>query len=138
MMQEALPTFIAEAGELLEQMEAGLLHIEQDGADADAIHALFRAVHTLKGSAGLFGLHHIVAVTHVAESVLDEVREGRLAITPALATLLLSVGDYLTALVALAATGDEPDAACAATGLALGDELQAYLGAGQAPPAASP
>jgi len=137
MMQEALPTFIAEAGELLEQMESGLLHIEQDGADTDAVHALFRAVHTLKGSAGLFGLHHIVACAHVAESVLDEVRDGRQAITPALATLLLSVGDYLAALVALAAAGAEPDDACAATGLALGDELQTYLGAGLAPPAAA-
>ncbi|WP_343731994.1 chemotaxis protein CheA [Duganella sp.] len=128
MMHEALPTFIAEAGELLEQMEAGLLHIEQDGADADAVNALFRAVHTLKGSAGLFGLQHIVACSHVAESVLDQVRAGRLAITPALATLLLSVSDYLTALVALAATGKEPDAACAAAGGALGAELQSYLG----------
>ncbi|NVM75824.1 two-component system chemotaxis sensor kinase CheA [Duganella sp. SG902] len=140
MMREALPTFIAEAGELLEQMEGGLLHIEQDGADADAINALFRAVHTLKGSAGLFGLHHIVACAHVAESVLDEVREARLAITPALATLLLSVSDHLAALVALAADDVAPDAALDAAGQALGAALQAYLPAAAetAPPAATP
>ncbi|HEX5755720.1 MAG TPA: Hpt domain-containing protein, partial [Arenimonas sp.] len=53
---EILQTFFAEARELLARMEEGLLQLEDDPADTDAIHAVFRAAHTIKGSAGLFDL----------------------------------------------------------------------------------
>src|SRR5262249_38978684 len=79
-LDDALQVFIAEGRELLQAMESALLALDASpGAalDNEAVNAIFRAAHTIKGSAGLFGLDHVVAFTHVAESVLDEVRAGR-------------------------------------------------------------
>src|SRR5690606_19112550 len=74
-LDSALQTFIVEARELLQDMEAALLRLENEAADSETINAIFRAAHTIKGSAGLFGLDGVVAFTHVVESVRD--RPGR-------------------------------------------------------------
>jgi two-component system chemotaxis sensor kinase CheA len=126
-LDEAQRAFITESRELLEQMESALLHIEQRPDDADAINAIFRAAHTIKGSAGIFGLNHIVAFTHVVENVLDQVREGRLQIDAALANLLLSAGDHIHHLVEDMALGQEPDQASQVTGEAISLKLSAVL-----------
>ena len=126
-LDDALQTFIIEAGELLEQMEAALLRIEQEGDDPDTINAIFRAAHTIKGSAGLFGLDHIVCFTHVAESVLDRVRGGELAIGAELAALFLDVCDHLHTMVALLAARTDPDAAIHQASEGLMTRLQVYL-----------
>lgn len=99
-MAEVLQTFIAESQELLQQMEQALLDIEQNPDDPDTLNAIFRAAHTIKGSAGLFGFDLIVAFTHVAESVLDRVRSGELPIDGTLSALLLEAGDHLAGLIA--------------------------------------
>ncbi|WBY00223.1 chemotaxis protein CheA [Ramlibacter tataouinensis] len=97
---DAVPqTFLAESRELLREMEAALLALERSPGDAEAIHALFRAVHTLKGSGGMFGLDPIVTFTHVLEGVLVEVRRGELAIGDALVELLLACSDHVAAMV---------------------------------------
>ncbi|WP_435627182.1 chemotaxis protein CheW [Candidatus Ferrigenium straubiae] len=108
-LDEALHTFIAESRELLQDMEDALLRIEQSPEDEELINAIFRAAHTIKGSAGLFGLDYIVAFTHVAESVLDRVRNGELRIEGELVAVLLSSCDHLAELIEyLAAGGVEP------------------------------
>jgi len=127
-MDDALHTFIVEAGELLEDMEAALLRIEQMPEDADTINAIFRAAHTIKGSAGLFGFDHVVAFTHVAESVLDKVRNGEIAMTSELVAIFLAVGDHLASLIAGIAAGSEPDADAQSTAAALVAQLGTYLG----------
>jgi two-component system chemotaxis sensor kinase CheA len=97
-MQEAQQTFVAESRELLEAMETALLEMagaqDQTQVDAEAVNAVFRAAHTIKGSAGLFGLDRIVRFTHVMESVLDRVRDGSLALHDDLVALLLSCADH--------------------------------------------
>jgi two-component system chemotaxis sensor kinase CheA len=55
------------------------------------VNAIFRAAHTIKGSSGLFSLDHVVAFTHVVESVLDRVRGGKLAMGDELVATLLAV-----------------------------------------------
>ncbi len=127
-LDDALKTFIIESRELLEQMEASLLSIEQGQADADTINAIFRAAHTIKGSAGLFGLDYIVAFTHVAESVLDKVRSGELKIDSDLSARLLESGDHIGTLVDHAANGEEPHEASQQRSRELIAQLEAYLG----------
>lgn len=105
-LDEALQTLIAEGRELLEAMEQALLVIEQQPDDEDTINAIFRAAHTIKGSAGLFGLDVMVKVTHVAESVLDRVRNGRLRVDSDLAGLFLALADHLSAQFDLLDAGD--------------------------------
>ncbi|HYG13865.1 MAG TPA: chemotaxis protein CheA [Methylophilaceae bacterium] len=127
-LDEALNTYILESRELLEQMEGALLQSEQAAPDQDTINAIFRAAHTIKGSAGLFGLDHIVAFTHEAESVLDKVRNGEIAFEVDLVALMLLVCDHLRVLVDAVAAG-EPPADSALTGeQALMTRLQNYLG----------
>ncbi len=55
-MKSALENFMLEVGELLSDMETGLLALEQDSSDQESVNSVFRAAHTVKGSAGLFGL----------------------------------------------------------------------------------
>ena len=126
-LDEALQTFIIEARELLEQMEDGLLQVEHTPDDAEAINAIFRAAHTIKGSAGLFGFDHIVEFTHVAESVLDKIRSGRLVIDSDLVAIFLAVGDHLGALISGIAAGAEVDEATRQASKALADKLRVYL-----------
>ena len=127
-LDDALHTFIIEAGELLEQMEDALLRIEQNPDDADTINAIFRAAHTIKGSAGLFGFDHVVEFTHVAESVLDLVRGGKLSISSELVAIFLGVRDHLGALIAYIADGKDPDADTHRTSAELVTKLRVFLG----------
>lgn len=95
----ARDALVQEARELLVAMEAALLQIESDGPSKDAINAIFRAAHTIKGSAGLFSFDSIVSFTHLLEHVLDKVRNGILKLDDAMMSLLLNCGDYMSELV---------------------------------------
>ncbi|MFM1643317.1 chemotaxis protein CheA [Aeromonas salmonicida] len=102
-LDQALQTYIAEARELLEEMESSLLTLENDPENSELIGAIFRAAHTIKGSAGLFGLQPIVSFTHIVEDLLDQVRNQQLGITTALIKDLLESRDHIERLVYLVA-----------------------------------
>jgi len=128
-LDQALLTFIAECRELLEDVETTLLSVEQSADRNEAVNAIFRAAHTIKGSAGLFGLDHVVEFTHVVESVLDEVRDGRIALAEELVALLLSCCDHIGGLVDAIAAGQlEADAEMTRRGEPLTGQLRVYLG----------
>lgn len=127
-LDDALQTFIVEARELLENMEDALLRVEQTPDDAETINAIFRAAHTIKGSAGLFGFDHVVEFTHVAESVLDLVRSDKLRITSELVVIFLGVCDHLGVLISGIADGAEPDEATRQASNDLVKQLRVYLG----------
>ena len=130
-LDDALQTFIVESRELLEDMENALLNAEQAGGSAEAVNAIFRAAHTIKGSAGLFSLDHIVDFTHVVESLLDQVRDGTLALGDELIVLLLSCCDYLSSLIdALAAGQTTADAGMLATAAPLVAQLRSRMAGG--------
>lgn len=91
--------FIQESRELLEEMEKALLSMERDGASEESINAVFRAAHTIKGSAGLFGMDPIVYFTHNMESVLDQIRSGSLTMDDNKIALFLACADHIKQLV---------------------------------------
>ncbi|WP_330214697.1 chemotaxis protein CheA [Pseudomonas sp. AM8] len=126
-LDQAQQTFIVEARELLQAMEQSLLQLESEPGDQDAIGAIFRAAHTIKGSAGLFGLASIVGFTHIVEDVLDRLREGSVAVDAALIALLLKCGDHMLELVEVVADrGETPTPAALERGEALREALSAY------------
>lgn len=126
-LDQAQQTFIVEARELLQAMEQSLLQLESEPGDQDAIGAIFRAAHTIKGSAGLFGLASIVGFTHIVEDVLDRLREGSVAVDAALIALLLKCGDHMLELVEVVANrGEVPTPAALERGEALREALSAY------------
>lgn len=127
-MDEALQAFITESRDLLQSMEAALLHIEQDPDDAETINAIFRAAHTIKGSAGIFGLNEIVVFTHVAENLLDHVRKGHIRFDAALANLFLAVCDHIHTLVELIVQQEPADAHCQHRGAELVQRMEAVQG----------
>ncbi len=97
--EQVLQTFLVEGRELLEQMEGFLLQLDAEAVDPEAVNAIFRAAHTIKGSAGLFGLEHVVAFTHEVETTLDAVRDGSLALGGELTRVLLACCDHIALLL---------------------------------------
>lgn len=88
-------TFFQECDELLGDLETGLLAIEAGSADDETINAVFRAVHSVKGGAGAFGLDELVRFAHVFETLLDELRSGRKPCDPPTVKALLRASDVL-------------------------------------------
>ncbi|MFW5824531.1 MAG: Hpt domain-containing protein, partial [Marinobacter sp.] len=95
----AFQTFLDESRELLADMERILLELESRPGGVELQNALFRCVHTVKGSAGMFGLDHVVDFTHVVENVLDRLRAGEIQLCQDLANLLLRCRDHISLLV---------------------------------------
>lgn len=135
-LDAALQTFIAEARELLQDMEQALLRLESEPGDMQCLAAVFRAAHTIKGSAGLFGLDPLVSFAHVVEDLLDRLRSGSLAIDRERIALLLGCNDHLSALLeCVAVERREPGAALLANEQPLRDRLAACGGQAAAAPA---
>lgn len=103
----AVSAFVQEAREILEGLEALLLDLESD-SDAEQIDAVFRTLHTVKGSGAMFGFGTLSRFTHHFEDAFDRVREGRLSVDGRLIDLSLKARDHMIAL--LDCGGDGPEA----------------------------
>ncbi|WP_420006760.1 chemotaxis protein CheA [Arenibacterium sp. LLYu02] len=102
-------TFFEECEELLEAMDEGLTAIEGGDHNPEIVNAVFRAVHSIKGGAGAFGLDELVAFAHKFETVFDEVRSNKLQLNTKLIQLLLRCSDHLADLVSVARDGGTTD-----------------------------
>lgn len=91
--------FREEAREILVDLEASLLELNERPGDAELVGRTFRALHTIKGSGAMFGFDDLAAFTHNLENAFDEVRKGRLAVTPELVDLALAALDQIRVLV---------------------------------------
>lgn len=101
-----LATFITEATELIEDLEVGIVALEDSGDDDELINRIFRAAHTIKGSAGVVGLTALSNFTHTTEGVLDLVRNRELPVTSELISILLKAVDLLRAMVKAVSKGE--------------------------------
>ncbi len=75
---DMMKDFSNSTGELMEQLDAKILELEQNPQDKETIEAIFRAAHTLKGAAGMFGFKAIERVMHRMENMFDNIRKGKL------------------------------------------------------------
>jgi two-component system chemotaxis sensor kinase CheA len=87
--------FYDETEELLAEMEKLLLAIDVSAPDVEDLNAIFRAVHSIKGGAGTFGVTELTEVTHVLESLLDRIRKGEMALTAEHVDAFLTAKDVL-------------------------------------------
>ena len=92
---ELVADFVLESREHLAAAETRLLELEHNPVNADALNAVFRSFHTIKGIAGFLALGEIQSVAHETESVLALAREGQMPVSPALIDTTLAAGDYL-------------------------------------------
>ena len=94
-MSQFFEVFFDEAEELLAEKERLLLAVDLAAPDAEDLHAIFRTAHSIKGGAATFGLTDMTDVTHVLESLLDRIRQGRMALTSELVDAFLAAKDIL-------------------------------------------
>jgi|694.fasta_scaffold01367_41 two-component system chemotaxis sensor kinase CheA len=99
-MSQFYQVFFEEAQEHLNSMESLLLELDISDPDAEQLNAIFRAAHSIKGSAGTFGFTDLAEVTHVLENLLDRIRKGELALRPEMIDAFLDAGDVLKDLLA--------------------------------------
>ncbi|WP_313171789.1 chemotaxis protein CheA [Stenotrophomonas sp.] len=132
-LQRFHATFFEESREGLDAMEAGLLALEDGQHDPEVINSVFRAAHSIKGGAGTFGFDAIAGLTHVLETLLDELRAGKRALESNAVDAMLGSVDVLRALLREVEHGQPADPAAVK---AITDRLQAVL-SGAAPVAAA-
>jgi two-component system chemotaxis sensor kinase CheA len=99
-------TFFDECAEGMQQIEQGLSDMREGLGSDDTINAVFRAVHSVKGGAGIFGFEGLVGFAHVFETTLDAVRRGDLAASTDVVDVLLASSDVLSDLVQFSRAGD--------------------------------
>ena len=92
-------TFFEECAELLAASESHLADLEAGRADAETLHAIFRAIHSIKGGAGAFGFARLVSFAHVFETLLDGMRDGRVPVAGDAVRLLIRANDAIGDLV---------------------------------------
>ncbi|WP_454761548.1 chemotaxis protein CheA [Caulobacter segnis] len=123
-------TFFQECEELLADLEGGLLAMQEGAGDLETVNAVFRAVHSIKGGAGAFGLEPLVRFAHVFETLLDAVRSGSVPNTVELAAVLLRASDILADHVSAARGLGDVDMGASA---AMAAELETWTDPNAAP-----
>lgn len=101
-LAEFRKTYFEECAELLDALQSHLDLLVNASGDDETLHAIFRAVHSIKGGAGAFGFDRLVAFSHVFESLLDALRDGRIGATQDVVQLLLRSSDVLADIVGAA------------------------------------
>jgi two-component system chemotaxis sensor kinase CheA len=128
-LSQFIPSFLEESFEGLELMESSLLNLEQ--GDDETINSIFRAAHSIKGGAGTFGFNKVTEFTHLVETILDEMRDGRRNIEQNDIELLLKSVDCMRMLIEAIRDESECDSEKIAETFAM---LEATLASGESEP----
>jgi two-component system chemotaxis sensor kinase CheA len=99
-LQEATKEFLIECHENLDQLDTDLVGLEKAAAPAEALGRIFRTLHTIKGSCSFLGFPHLEAVAHAGETLLDKLRDGKLALSPVVTEALLRMVDVIRKMLA--------------------------------------
>ena len=117
-MQEIVNDFIQEALELLDSLNENFIELEKNPEDKEILNTIFRAAHTVKGSAGFLGFQNIVELAHSAENILNKLRQGEITLTSEMTDYLLKTMDVLRSMiVTVSETGSEGEPPEGNTGL---------------------
>ena len=138
-MQEILNDFLTESNEMLEVLDQRFVTLESDPNNTDLLNEIFRAMHSMKGSAGFLGFNHLVDVAHRGENILNKLRQGEMAVSPAIISVILETIDIIKAIMAdIRETGTDSNVATEAIAATLDDIINGKATAtAAAAPAAS-
>ncbi len=103
---EVFKEYLAEVFESLAGLDEKFVALEQSPGDLKIIDAIFRPVHSIKGSSAFFGLNHVKGFAHILENLLDDLRKGVRVVTPVIIDNLLKGTDYLKAMFQRVVDGD--------------------------------
>ncbi|RZD16198.1 MAG: chemotaxis protein CheA [Candidatus Acididesulfobacter guangdongensis] len=98
-MKEIINDFVQEALELLDSLSENFIELEKNPDDKELLNTIFRAAHTIKGSAGFLGFQNLVELAHSAENILNRLRQGEIKLTSDMMDYLLKTMDILTAMI---------------------------------------
>jgi two-component system chemotaxis sensor kinase CheA len=98
-MQQFHGAFLDESAEHLDEIEQVLMDFDNGQQDSEGLNQIFRAAHSVKGGAGIFGFDALISVTHIMENLFDKARKGEYQLTPTVINELLSVVDALRQLL---------------------------------------
>jgi len=123
-MQEILNDFLTESNEMLEVLDQRFVTLESDPTNTDLLNEIFRAMHSMKGSAGFLGFNHLVDVAHRGENILNKLRQAEMAVSPAIISVILETIDVIKAIMAdIRESGTDNHVATAAIASKLDDIL---------------
>ncbi|WP_332681517.1 hybrid sensor histidine kinase/response regulator [Bosea sp. (in: a-proteobacteria)] len=107
-MDELLQEFLSETGEHLDTVDRELVRFEQEPNNTDILRNIFRLVHTVKGTCGFIGLPRLEALTHAAESVMGQFRDGASVSSTAVTAILETIDQIKEIMAELTEKGQEP------------------------------
>jgi two-component system, chemotaxis family, sensor kinase CheA len=107
--EDLLQSFVEEANGHIETLELSLVNMNIESTEAEDINTIFRSIHSIKGCAGFFNLTKIVALSHEMESLLGEVRSGKICITAAMIDRILVATDCLKSMIEDVGNSEEVD-----------------------------
>ena len=99
-MDEIRHEFLIEAQEMLEVLDQRFVALESDPNNKELLNEIFRAMHSMKGSAGFLGFQHLVDVAHRAENILNKLRQGDMAVSQQVVDIILETVDLVKLIVA--------------------------------------
>jgi two-component system chemotaxis sensor kinase CheA len=99
-LKEILSEFLVEAEEMIELLDQRFISLEADPTNRAMLDEIFRAMHSMKGSGGFLGFTRLVDVAHRAENILNKLRQGDMAVTPAVINVVLEAVDIVKLLMA--------------------------------------
>ncbi|HEY1207078.1 MAG: chemotaxis protein CheA [Bryobacteraceae bacterium] len=106
--QEVIREFLVESHENLSRLDRELVELEKHPKDAALLASIFRTIHTIKGTCGFLAFSTLEAISHQAESLLSQLRDGERELTPSLVSLILETVDATRKVLAsVEATGEE-------------------------------
>src|SRR5215217_2722680 len=108
-MDDMLKDFVVEALELAVDVEERLLQLERHPDDPDALNAVFRSFHTIKGGAGFMNLPGMVSACHLTENLFDALRNGKTAVTPLAIEAALQASGFVADLLNQLHNGASPE-----------------------------
>ncbi|MGE5492043.1 MAG: chemotaxis protein CheW [Actinomycetota bacterium] len=132
-MTQFYQVFFEESAEHLAEMESLLLDLDVDNPDPEQLNAIFRAAHSIKGSAGTFGFTDLAETTHILENLLDQIRKQELALRADMVDAFLEAGDVLKSMLAAHQGQGQADPLAVES---VRDRLRQLSGAAVEPPAA--
>ena len=107
-MDIIIKEFLVESNENLDQLDRDLVQLEREPASRELLGKIFRTVHSIKGATGFLGFGKLGGVAHAGENLLSQLRDGKLAVTPAITTGLLSLVDAIRGMLSqIAENGTE-------------------------------
>lgn len=134
-MSQFYQVFFEESAEHLAEMESLLLGLDVANPAAEDLNAIFRAAHSIKGSAGTFGFTDLAELTHVLENLLDKIRKHEIALRPEMVDVCLETGDLLKLMLAAHQGGAPADPEAIAV---VSQRLQAFVAGDAAAAAPAP